>query len=63
MQQELTDAEQVALIAEARNAGLAAQQDIRSKIRSGDGDTAALFEQLGRLNGDLRVLEAELGRA
>ena len=58
----MTDAEQVEFMAEAKKAGLAAQQEIRNKIRHSDGDTAALFGQLGRLNGDLRVLEAELKR-
>lgn len=58
----MTDAEQVEFMAEAKKAGLAVQQEIRNKIRHGDGDTSALFNQLGRLNGDLRVLEAELKR-
>ena len=61
--QPMTEAEQIALITEARSAGLAAQQDLRTKIRNGGEDTAALFDQLAKLNGDLRVLEAELSRA
>ena len=62
MNPELTEAEQVALMAEAKRAGTAARQELRDKIRHSSGDTAALFDQLGRLNGDLRTLEAELSR-
>ena len=58
----MTEVEQVEFMSEAKTAGLAVQQEIRNKIRHSDGDTAALFSQLGRLNGDLRVLEAELKR-
>lgn len=57
----MTDAEQVEFISEAKKAGLAAQQAVRDKIRHG-GDTMELFNQLGRLSRDIRVLETELKR-